>query len=682
MPRKLSDASHEAVLSTKISRNRSKELEFAWTPSKIQQRDAERAYYRDHFLEWAETHAKIVDRDAPRGATLVTFKAAPSQLSFLALRDEVKRFNLVYSARMHEVDPSYPVSDLPVEVVCLKARKVFISTVIQFLGFHKCEFESDSHVLTLAHRKVSAQNIAAMSRRVHEKWDNNVEVPLRTEITRCQDDLVQWAHGSKMTVMTAGSDNGVSRGFTYHFLHLSEASSYPNAGAEVANAEQACATFREIYTESTANGIGNYFHDEWENAMWIEDAWHCLENDKPFPEKWNRKFRWFWAWHQDPNYRIPCLPHEEAEIKRTLTDKERHLMEEFGCDYSQLKWRRTKIKGECSKQRDMPPEDYFCQEYPSWPEEAFVSKGGSVFDRMELRKMLDAAEADPPIKWGHLEPENIFDPDDKAGDVKIWTFKPCTYEEGATMFFWEDPIPGDQYVIGADVVEGVPWGDWAVVTVFDRTDGTYMREVARLIIKCMPEELAEMIVYLAKWYNDAYVCCERNKDGAACNVKMVNMGYPHLYHGRDEERFSQVENAKSFTAGFITSPKTKRLLVSRGVTAVKDKLVLIRSSIALKQWLGFKRLEDGAYGCEDGQNDDCVIADLLAIWGDEEGPPVMGKVLEKAKLPTETTPAQEHRDWLKERLQKIIERDRNRNRQNEEDRMGLADVDVESLLFD
>lgn len=677
--------------SPKITKMREKALAFEMVPEKIAKRKSKRAAYAADFMLWATECAKIIDRDDSNGAQLIPFCAAPSQLDFLRLREEIKKFNITYSTRLNAIQPKHPISEKPIEMVCLKARKVYVSTIIQLLKFWTCEFVPDTFALTMAHKQIAARNISAISRRVHKKWSNQTDPPTREPLSRISDDLIEWndEHRSKMVVMTAGSTDESSRSFTYHFIHLSEAAMFPDANREVANAEQAAATYREIYTESTAHGEGNAFHDEWENAMWLSEAWECLQNNKPFKENWNKKFRWFWAWWQDDGYRIPCMPYERQEIERTLSEREQKLIDNYLLQHEQgdlenvfarLKWRRSKIAGECSKQSDMPAEDYFCQEYPADPEEAFIAKGSNVFDKRALKDMRDATKHDKP-RFGHLNREAVFDPDHPELDVSTFRFDTCEQFESAQWFVWEDPIPSHWYSIGGDVSEGLPWGDDSGFVVHDRTDGTFLREVARFIGRPDPHELAELAVYVAKIYNDAFITMERNKDGSATNIYMVKeLEYPHLYHGRNEELFKNKEDPEAFTAGFITSPKTKRLLVAKGKGALKEKTLLLRHPKAIEQWLTYQRKPGmvDAFGAPEGKLDDCVMMDLLAIWGDEEGPPVMGKVLQKAAELQEDkrTEQQKYNDYMKERIGKFIANARKKNEREEKMRINLSAVDI------
>ena len=52
------------------------------------------------------------------------------------------------------------------------------------------------------------------------------------------------------------------------FFHGSEVAFWPNAAAHAAGILQAIPdeVGTEVFKESTANGVGNYFHKEWQDA--------------------------------------------------------------------------------------------------------------------------------------------------------------------------------------------------------------------------------------------------------------------------------------------------------------------------------------------------------------------------------------------------------------------------------
>lgn len=55
--------------------------------------------------------------------------------------------------------------------------------------------------------------------------------------------------------------------------------------------------------------------------------------------------------------------------------------------------------------------------------------------------------------------------------------------------------------MGVDAAEGLENGDWSVISIFDRTNGTKMVEVARVRSKTPARELGEMANFLGWMYN-------------------------------------------------------------------------------------------------------------------------------------------------------------------------------------
>jgi hypothetical protein len=99
----------------------------------------------------------------------------------------------------------------------------------------------------------------------------------------------------------------------------------------------------EIILESTANGF-NDFHSLWRKAEAGESEFLPV----------------FLPWSLDPAYRRPVDKDFE------MTGEEGKLAELFGLDLEQIAWRRAKIS-------QFGSEDYFAQEFPLTPSEAFIA---------------------------------------------------------------------------------------------------------------------------------------------------------------------------------------------------------------------------------------------------------------------------------------------------------------------
>jgi hypothetical protein len=160
-----------------------------------------------------------------------------------------------------------------------------------------------------------------------------------------------------------------------------------------------------IFNESTANGQGGFFHDE----FW--DSWN--QREVPLEKRTRIWEAMFFAWFEDPGYRLSKTSfaahgfsaERAAEIARTLDDEERWLLQQTyhergvgfrKVDLDQLAWRRMTIQGaECRGDINL-----FNQEYPSRPEVAFLASGRPVFDTERLQTLW--LQAKEPIWRGDL----------------------------------------------------------------------------------------------------------------------------------------------------------------------------------------------------------------------------------------------------------------------------------------
>ena len=108
----------------------------------------------------------------------------------------------------------------------------------------------------------ASDNLFEMVRRYHKAN------PLRPSIQASNaKELKFGAPGSGYRVSTAGTKD-TGRGGTFQLAHASEYGFWPNADGHSAGLAQTVADLpgTEIIKESTANGVGNAFHIEWQQA--------------------------------------------------------------------------------------------------------------------------------------------------------------------------------------------------------------------------------------------------------------------------------------------------------------------------------------------------------------------------------------------------------------------------------
>ena len=521
-----------------------------------------------------------------------------------------------------------PTTRRPVRILVLKARKVGVSTYVQGRFNHLCEFTPHTEALMMAHRQDAANNIAEINRRFFHQFNRpthpllGVEVDPRSPLAE-MGDTIKWnpQHASKMTIKTAGSGGGrgkgASRSYTYNAMHISEEAWFGDI-SELAPTLAAATPDVLSFEESTANGRANRFYERWASAMWIEELEGLLKDGEPPPSGWNDLVRFFWPWHADPHYQLPLYPGEGERIRASLTEPEQKLLTDFGVTYEQLKWRRQKLATECQEQTEHDPEDYFCQEYPSTPEEAFLATGDSVFHQGRLaefeaqaRELGRKAIAQPnPNGTGGGRFGRWFRWDEDRWELRDASWTNADYVEYAP------PRRNHWYVMGIDTAEGLEHGDASVISIFDRTSITMLEEVARLITRNLSaDELGELAYYLGVYYRMAFIVGERNPPGNVTTYKLFDKGYQNLYIRDDEEAIAAGDTTpKKFKVGFSTNRNTKPMIVEKAATALKDRHLLLRHPQAIREWQQFSRI-DGKLMAPPGYHDDCVIADCLAIFG-------------------------------------------------------------------
>lgn len=139
--------------------------------------------------------------------------------------------------------------------------------------------------------------------------------------------------------------------------HNSEVAFWPNAQEHAAGILQAIPDEpgTEIFLESTANGVGNYFHKLWQAAEAGESEFVAI----------------FVPWYWTAEYRI------ETGEDFIPTEEENDYQAAYGLDLEQIAWRRKKIT-------ELGDATLFKQEYPATAAEAFQVTGADPFIAPEI----------------------------------------------------------------------------------------------------------------------------------------------------------------------------------------------------------------------------------------------------------------------------------------------------------
>jgi hypothetical protein len=288
----------------------------------------------------------------------------PGRISQLRLNYAQRRFYKDVIQRCRE-------EGRPIRAIVLKGRQLGYSTFIQAWQFEQSDREAYRSSMTISYDDPSTEEMLRKAKFIYAKqW-------FPRDLDRDRKDSIQFAepHGSTFFSETAGND-AAGRSLTIHHLHASEVPMWPN-DSEVLGAVQQCvpiANDTSIFLESTAKGASGEFYGTWQKAV-------RGENDFiPFFAPW------FW----DPSYAYKFRTDDHrAEFARSITPLERSLRERFTLSIEQIAWRRMKIRNDLQGS-----EAKFRQEFPSYPDEAFLTTGSPVFNAHMVAEL--ATNAKPP----------------------------------------------------------------------------------------------------------------------------------------------------------------------------------------------------------------------------------------------------------------------------------------------
>lgn len=250
---------------------------------------------------------------------------------------------------LHEVVEKQLAETGKVRVIILKGRQQGMSTYVEGRLFWKVTHRTGVRAFILAHEQDASNNLFEMALRYYENCPEVVRPHLGSANSK---ELYFNKLDSGYKVATAGT-KGAGRSSTIQYLHASEAAFWPNADEHAKGVMQAVpdAPGTEVFIESTANGVGNYFHQQWQMAE---------SGDSDYIPVF---IPWFWQTEYA----------KEPPPGFTLTSEEEDLREQFRLSNAQLFWRRSKIAELSTSGIDGA--HAFRQEYPNTPADSFSLSG-------------------------------------------------------------------------------------------------------------------------------------------------------------------------------------------------------------------------------------------------------------------------------------------------------------------
>lgn len=496
--------------------------------------------------------------------------------------------------RLQRVIDNLRAEGKPVRVIILKARQIGFSTLCQANIFKATATSPNVTSQIVAHDTDSADHLFSMSRLFYDmlppalrpmiRYSNRKE--LLFENPREKERKTNPGLRSKVVVDTA-STLTTGRALTIHNLHCSELPQWRDPEVLMLGLMQAVprAPNTMVFWESTAHGFGDFFHTSWEEAQRGESEFY------PF----------FSPWHSFDEYQAPL---DEKWNKYSKDSYEIEIQKKFNLSDEQLYWRRLTIENQCQKDADL-----FKQEYPMTPEEAFLTWGNPVFIPDILEKMMLRTK----------EPEFV-------GEViKTKTGFLYTPMNRGQLKMWQYPKKKVSYVIGADVAEGLMIKgretDFSAVEIFRRDT---LEQVAEWHGRIAPDEFGRMCALLGLLYNKALLGIEANQHGwTAIGAikdeyklgKYMQQPYSNLYITEQHDQRGRIITKK---LGWLTTTKTRRLMIDALAAVIREEEVKINSKELIKECLSFVKDSAGKPQAAQGAFDDRVMASAIAMKINEE----------------------------------------------------------------
>lgn len=541
----------------------------------------------------------------------------------------------------------------------LKARQYGASTLAQSIIAHRMMFYTHVFGLVASDVPESSAFLFDMFERIVNglPWylkPNVIEHVKNAEMLLDNDSHI-WVGSGRSTRGVEGKRGQLGRTKTISALHLSELSTWEDA-AQVNGSLLPAVPYsgRVIWiNESTAKGRHNEWHKHWLSTEAGHGRFHNI----------------FIPWYvEEKKYSRPA-PASWAPSDSTLShaaqceeDAPRFMGHRITLTRDQLFW----YERERALYEDRDELATFMEEYAADPETCFQFSGKGVFSLKVQQRIRDALH--PPITVMEVTSRaRMVDPYyaergaavDADNDIQRsgspvsgprplvaaqnvvevpsgYGLRPLTRNERDNLesyrdhvSLWELPRKDQDYILSVDVSDGIGQDN----SVIDITRVGTIREpdeqVAQFITNIIdPIELAYIIDVMGHLYADgdgfeAIAAVETNSHGIATHSELErHCGYSHFFV-RQEEDAAPGTNRYLRKVGWLTTSRTRPLIVARLVKAVKtvDPIThlpdyIINSPFTLAEMADFRIPPDGSIGdatAASGAHDDALIAAAIGV---------------------------------------------------------------------
>lgn len=526
---------------------------------------------------------------------------------------------------------------VPIRVIIVKARQWGGSTLIQIymLWLQLLHYEN-WHSTIVAKDKTQASNIRNMLSRAVDNFPAEMgryelaSMPLSPNIRTIKE------RGCQILVTSAETPDA-TRSFDMAMVHMSEVGVWPEtalkSGTDLVQALYSTIPDEPgtlIAMESTAKGVGNFFHEQWLAA-----------------EKGDIELRpVFVSWF------------EIAAYTRTISNYEKFI--NSMSDYNLWQWNQgATLEGinwynYIKKVRNYS--DFSMKsEYPTTATEAFQANTGKYFTEDIINYANSTCEN--PIFIGDIRGDSLTGPD-AIKNIKLYE-NDTGKSELLKIYSMPQKIEGkritNRYIVVVDVGGTREKADNSVIKVFDRYWLMYpfgaLEVAAEWAGHIDHDYLAWKAAAIATFFEDALLVIEANTIESKDRKKKTDAiefegdhtftvideladEYHNLY-ARKTEQDKVIDKGIPTRYGWNTNKKTKYLAFDYYTSRLRDREFIERSQDAVNEMGWFERKSDGTIGAVIGKRDDRLICNAVGTYVAFEEMDVP-KIIEIKKQETKT----------------------------------------------
>lgn len=518
----------------------------------------------------------------------------------------------------------------PIRLVLLKARQWGGSTTSQiYMAWLQLVHKVGLNSLIIAHQGAGSDEIKDMFDRMIKSYPVEMLHKLGETYNENEAKLVGVGKSGsihrvpqrncKIKIGTAERPDSC-RGGDYNLVHLSEVGLWKVTDGKKPEdiVRSACSgvllrPYTMIVYESTANGTGNFFQKEYDDAKNGKSQFEAM----------------FVSWFDIEQYSLP-IDNVEAFATNLYVNRENDNVssnrEESG-KYLWWLWERgatlEAINWYIQERAKYTEHGLMAAEFPSDDVEAFVHSGARVFDKYKVEKLRKSCK--PPKYIGEVYADadegkkalqNLRFVEDRQGLLHIWELP----EED------EKEIVTDRYLTIVDVGGRSNKADFSVILVLDRlfmSEGGKPVVVAQWYGHCDIDQLAWKAAQIAAFYNNSLLVIESNTletndkerqvdgDQSQFILNQIKDIYPNLYARKQSEE--DVREGLPRKYGFHTNIATKPMIISTLVKVIRENLYTERDDRCLDEYLCYEKKKNGAFGAITGKHDDLLMTRAIGL---------------------------------------------------------------------